>query len=390
MVRNNGNVNSNAYYETIEIAYPVNVPIVSISQPATVCQDSTISLTATADVYTSLLWTTAGDGTFSSTTSLTPTYTPGAADIIAGSATLTLTATNDGEEGSDSVTASIQKQPTVNAGVDQEIEDTETVTLVATVANYSSLLWTTDGDGTFSTTTAASSVYTPGTTDKSSGSVILTLTAQAISPCGTEASDSLTVTITEVASDPITIQINHGATTALSGWNSMKELRTTEADYLISDAVDENGTTTGISVTKSLAIQNILNSGGSTSLTYAATSGGPNQIIDSVPAALCVNYMRVTRDVDYAAIQFSNLNPAKQYKFRVLCSNSLAGAYINMAVVQNAATVTQVSDMTKFIDALAITGNVTPSESTAFYPHTDGTVLLVAWRGVTGVDGAWN
>ena len=43
-----------------------------------------------------MLWSTSGDGAFDDATALTPIYTPGAADIAAGTATLTLTANGNG------------------------------------------------------------------------------------------------------------------------------------------------------------------------------------------------------------------------------------------------------------------------------------------------------
>ena len=44
---------------------------------------------ATAANYSSLTWNTSGDGTFVTTTSLNPTYTPGTTDISNGTVTLT-------------------------------------------------------------------------------------------------------------------------------------------------------------------------------------------------------------------------------------------------------------------------------------------------------------
>ena len=50
---------------------------------ATICETQTHYLSnASATNYGSLLWTTSGDGTFNSTTTLKPIYTPGNADKI--------------------------------------------------------------------------------------------------------------------------------------------------------------------------------------------------------------------------------------------------------------------------------------------------------------------
>lgn len=264
------------------------------------------------------------------------------------------------------------------------------MTIDATATNYASLLWTTSGDGTFSTTTAADTIYTPGSSDISSGTATLTLTATPNSPCATPVADSLTVTI-EATANPITIRINHGSATLPSGWNQIVQLRSTEADYLISNAVDETGASTGIGFTKSLAILNKLDPGNSqTSTTYSVATGGPNQIIDEVPANLNVVYMHILRDTDYADIIVSGLTPSKQYKVRTLNSSSTSGAAINMAVVPDVDVITQQSDMVKFASSLATYQNTTPAESAAFYPKADGTCHIVAWRGASGINAPWN
>ena len=390
VTKNEGNELSNVVYDTIEIAIVGESPIVSISAISNICQGSTISPSAIANNYTSLLWTTSGDGTFSSTTILAPTYTPGSSDISSGSVTLTLTATGDGSA-SDSEIATIIKTPTVSVGADQTITEGDTVTIDATATNYASLLWTTSGDGTFSTSTAADTIYTPGANDVTAGTATLTLTAGANTPCISSVTDSLVVTIEAAAADPITININHGSATLPSGWNQIIQMRSTESEYLISNAVDENGVSTGIGFTKSLAVLNKLDPGNSqTSTTYSVTTGGPNQIIDTVPANLNVVYMHITRNTDYGDILVSGLTPSKQYKVRTLNSSSTSGAAINMAVVPDVDAISQQSDMVKFATNLATYQNTTPVESAAFYPKADGTCHIVAWRAASGLNAPWN
>jgi hypothetical protein len=61
------------------------------------------------------------------------------------------------------------------------------------------LTWTTDGDGTFSDTSSATAVYTPGSGDISTGSVTLTMTTDdPTGPCGI-VSDSIVITINGAA-----------------------------------------------------------------------------------------------------------------------------------------------------------------------------------------------
>ena len=58
-----------------------------------ICADATVTLsTDTAWAYSSLVWTTTGDGSFSDETALHPTYFPGTEDISSGTVTLILTA----------------------------------------------------------------------------------------------------------------------------------------------------------------------------------------------------------------------------------------------------------------------------------------------------------
>lgn len=62
----------------------------------TICAGNTFTVSgATATNNTGVSWATAGDGTFINGTTLTPTYTPGLADLAGGSVLLTLTATGN-------------------------------------------------------------------------------------------------------------------------------------------------------------------------------------------------------------------------------------------------------------------------------------------------------
>ncbi len=76
-------------------------PQVFPGNPISMCVGSPVSLSeATASNYSVLIWSTSGDGTFSSTTELNPVYTPGPNDLLAGTLTLTLTAQGLGDSGS--------------------------------------------------------------------------------------------------------------------------------------------------------------------------------------------------------------------------------------------------------------------------------------------------
>ncbi len=181
----------------------VTPPTAAIGIIADICEGSTIVLAGSiGGAATSSTWTTNGDGVFSDATSLTSTYTAGAADITNGTVTLTLTTNDpDGAGACISATASaavnIGRTATVNVGSDLAICPTDIVNLSATVGgSANNLLWTTTGAGTFSNNTVAIATYTPDASDISLGSVELTLTADAVGVCP-QVSDLLIVTISQ-------------------------------------------------------------------------------------------------------------------------------------------------------------------------------------------------
>jgi hypothetical protein len=187
---------------------------VAAGADATICQSGTHTLSGSATNYESVLWTTSGNGTFGSTSSLTTVYTPGTDDANAGSVTLTLTAhaIASCEDKSDSKILIVQRTPVADAGADATILKTESFAVSATASNYSSLQWSTSGDGTFTDFSILNPVYTPGTADIANSTVVLTLTAFSLSPCLGQAIDDLTLTLSTPQQQ--FIQLN-------SGWNGL-------------------------------------------------------------------------------------------------------------------------------------------------------------------------
>lgn len=151
-----------------------------------ICRGNTAQLNGVAQFYNSLIWTTSGTGTFSNPNILNPVYTPSQADQTAGQVTLTLTA-----NGTSVITS--QLVLTINAPVALVVSDAtavcpgEPITIQGTEAlNYSSLLWTSTGDGQFSDPTILNPVYTPGENDASSGNVQLSVLATALPGCSNQ------------------------------------------------------------------------------------------------------------------------------------------------------------------------------------------------------------
>ncbi|MBL7891861.1 MAG: PKD domain-containing protein, partial [Bacteroidia bacterium] len=143
-------------------------------------------------------WTTNGSGTFSpNNTTLNAGYTPSTADTVAGSIKFFLTSTNNSTcaASNDTVKITFTPLPLVTAGVDQTVcANNAAVVLNGSVSGSGTTgIWSSSGTGTFSpNTTTLNSTYTPSSLDKTTGSVILTLTATNTCP----ASKSLTVIIT--------------------------------------------------------------------------------------------------------------------------------------------------------------------------------------------------
>ena len=125
-----------------------------------------------------VLWSTSGTGTFNNPTLVNATYTASPADWLLGSVILTLFADGLCGDDTDSRILSFNNPPAVYAGRDTAICSNWTYTVTgATASNYSGLLWTTTGDGSFSNNTILSPVYTPGPGDIINGSVSLILQA---------------------------------------------------------------------------------------------------------------------------------------------------------------------------------------------------------------------
>jgi len=177
------------------------VPVVNAGADDQNCEDNTYTVTdASASYYTSLNWVSSGSGTLANETTLTPSYTPSAADLTAGSVMLTLTASNPGcGSVSDSKTITFTSMPTVNAGPDLNICENTNITIGgATALNYASITWTTSGTGTFANGNTVSPTYTPSASDISSGVVTLALNATPIAPCGGTLTDQLILTISRI------------------------------------------------------------------------------------------------------------------------------------------------------------------------------------------------
>ncbi len=160
--------------------------VANAGQDAVTCQNTPYTVTGASVTFgSSLLWTHNGLGTLTGATIISPTYTPDPSE--SGTIVLTLSVTGEPPCGSasDQMNLTINKRVDASAGNDASIcENRSFVLSGATGQNFTSVLWTTTGTGSFSDPTTLNPVYTPSAVDLLTGHVILTLTAYGQFSCG--------------------------------------------------------------------------------------------------------------------------------------------------------------------------------------------------------------
>ena len=191
---------------------PVNAStVVTINQAAVVnagpnqaiCAGGTITLAGTrSGAATSSAWS-APTGTFSNTSSLTPTYTP---SISSGSVTLRLTS-NDPPgicPAAFSTMIVTVANASANAGSPRTVCAGRTVNLSASIGGSATSATWSAPSGTFSSVNSLNAIYTPSITN---GTVMLTLTTNdPPGPCG-PAISTVVITVRPTSSVTQTIQI---------------------------------------------------------------------------------------------------------------------------------------------------------------------------------------
>ncbi len=174
-----------------------DMPNINAGDDLSTCGNTSVSLTGSVANPLSLEWSTSGDGTFSNGSLLTTNYTPGTGDISNGEAVLKLTAyfSEGCETGFDEVILSVAANAVSDAGADADVCKDGAHTLAGIATNYTGILWTTAGDGSFADASVINTDYVPGTGDISSGSVVLTLEVTPEAPCSEIVSNNMTLTV---------------------------------------------------------------------------------------------------------------------------------------------------------------------------------------------------
>ena len=156
---------------------PINPPVVYIGPDTTICWDQVFFRDPLADNFKSVLWTTSGDGFFQNPKQLRAGYLRGQQDIANGSVDLRLTVYGylPGSSSSDEMTLFIDSILFVDAGKDTTICFNYQFQCQGIAGNFTSLQWSSSGDGTFSDPNSLDPLYTPGNQDTLNGSVELYL-----------------------------------------------------------------------------------------------------------------------------------------------------------------------------------------------------------------------
>ena len=175
-------------------------PRVNAGPDATICADATShTLNATIINATSGTWSSSSGGGFFPATGANTAYYITPQDSANGTVVLTITSTGTGTcpSVSDNVILTLSPVPSADAGPASinVCENDPTVTLNGTVTNATGGYWSSLGDGTFNDPDLLSPIYTFGTNDKTSRTVLLTFISQGSGGCNFY-TDSIRINLT--------------------------------------------------------------------------------------------------------------------------------------------------------------------------------------------------
>ncbi|MFN8417144.1 MAG: T9SS type A sorting domain-containing protein [Cytophagaceae bacterium] len=232
-----------ASYDSLMVYFGTN-PLVNAGADVSVCGDSVL-LIGSVEYGSGASWSTSGTGSFyPSNGHLVSSYRFSVADKTAGSVTFTLTSASQSgcTSASDTKTVTIGGGSTVavNAGPDK-LSAGNAVNIIATSTGATTYSWSTFGTGTFSTTSALTTVYTPSLNDVASGSVDLYITASS-GVCG-EKSDVVRILFNNTYS--ISGKVTANGSALLNGFVALFRINPTtqvvEVERYDSLLTNENG-----------------------------------------------------------------------------------------------------------------------------------------------------
>ncbi len=188
------NSNCNAVTDVMQINF-TNPPVVNAGSNLSICKNNAatplngvVTGTTTTGVWSG------GTGSFNPSNSvLNATYTPSASELTAGSVTLTLASSNNGNcnQVTDDVVINFTAPPVVNTGSAMYVcKNNSTSALTGTISGATTTgIWS-GGTGTFTpNNTTINANYQPSATELANGSVILNLTSTGNGNCNAVSSN---------------------------------------------------------------------------------------------------------------------------------------------------------------------------------------------------------
>ena len=195
---NNGNCNQ--VKDSLTVTF-TSSPNVNAGADFSVCKNNTSTVLSgvVGGPTTSGIWS-GGTGTFTPSNSvLNSVYSPSAAELAAGSMTLTLSSTSNGNcnQVTDNVVINFTNPPTTNAGLDLSVCKNNIATALSGViaGPTTTGIWS-GGAGSFNPNNSVlNATYTPSASELTAGSVTLTLTSTNNGNCN-QVADNLVINFT--------------------------------------------------------------------------------------------------------------------------------------------------------------------------------------------------
>jgi gliding motility-associated-like protein len=248
-------------------------PTANAGPDVSVCSNNgNVQLNGSFTVSSGISWSTSGTGTFNPNNTVTnPIYIPSPGDTTAGSVTIVLTTTGNGNclAVTDTMIITYTNAPLVSAGNNANVCLSSPNYTLSGFSNTGSGTWTTSGTGTFSpNANTPNATYIPSTADTTAGTVTLTFTSTNNGGCNPV---SATMTITYTNTPVVTAGSNqtvcgNNAAVVLNGTSSTGSgIWTTSG----SGTFTPNATTANATYNPSPADT----ASGSVTLTYTATNG---------------------------------------------------------------------------------------------------------------------
>ncbi len=157
-------------------------PNAAVSLPAEYefCESQDMIMEAEGNLFDEVMWETNGDGSFSEPNALTTQYFPGTSDLNTNEFELTVTVSSLNpctNMVSAQTLVSTHDLATLAAPSTKTVCEDAAVNLNSIASNYSALMWTTSGDGTFLNPEMLSTTYFPGPEDIAGGGTMVTIHA---------------------------------------------------------------------------------------------------------------------------------------------------------------------------------------------------------------------